>query len=302
VRLSAGLGRLLRPGAGSARARGTRAAWARLGRGRGEGSARLGLGLGPGPGVSVRVSVLGRISWPGPGAPAESVRALRPRAVRHAYRCSYADGRTGDLGGRRQLVRRSAGVPLAALPVIARGATGGPLGRAGVSVAVHGWVSGCYGRLWPWVSGALSGRRLTVQSSQACRQEGGAALFPDRPVLPRGFVSRGPPNLGGALGPAPRCETARLANSRSGTVHSRRCKSGLGGWAPGARDSNPTDPLGRPEAPVPRVVTWSVRSAGSAQAGGVGGQRGLGPVWAQGLWGQGGQRGLGPVWAQGLWG
>jgi len=135
-----------------------------------------------------------------------------------------------------------------------------------------------------------------VHTSQARRQEGGAALFPDRPVLPRGIVLRGPPNLGGAQGPAPRCETARRAILRSGTVHLRRCGSGLGGWAPGARDSNPTDPLGRPEVPVPRVVTWSVGSVGlvgSARAGGLGvsrpgvsrgavGQRGLGPVWAQG--------------------
>ena len=139
------------------------------------------------------------------------------------------------------------------------------------------WVSGSRGRLWPWASGVLSGRRLIVQSSQACRQEGGAALFPGRPVLPRGFVSRGP---------APRCETARRANLRSGTVHSQRCGSGLGGWAPGARDSNPADPLGRPEVPVPRVVTRSVGgqwvvsgSAGAGRAGGCGlaGACGSGP-------------------------
>jgi len=132
----------------------------------------------------------------------------------------------------------------------------------------------------------LSGRRLTVHSSQACRQEGGAALFPDRPVLPRGFVLRGPPNLGRALGPAPRCETARRANLRSGTVHLRHCGSGLGGWALGARDSNPADPLGRPEVPVPRVVTRSVGgqwvvsgSAGAGRAGGCGlaGACGSGP-------------------------
>jgi len=152
---------------------------------------------------------------------------------------------------------------------------------------VRGWVSGCYGRLWPWASGTSSGRRLTVHSSQSCRQEGGAALFPDRPVLPRGFVLRGPPNLGGALGPTPRCKTARRANLRSGTVHSRRCGSGQGGWAPGARDSNPTDPLGRPEVPVPWGVTWSVGSVGSADAGRAGG------CVSAGAWARSGPRGCG---------
>ena len=154
--------------------------------------------------------------------------------------------------------------------------------------------------------GSLSGRWLTVQSSQARRQEGGAALFPDRPVLPRGFVLRGPPNLGGALGPAPRCEAARRANLRSGTVHMRRCGSGLGGWAPGAQDSNPTDPLGWPEVPVPRVVTWLVGgqrgSAGSGRAGGCG----VSGAWARsGPWGEAGAVGLvgpGPGSGPGGWG
>jgi len=142
-----------------------------------------------------------------------------------------------------------------------------------------------------------------VHSSQACRQEGGAALFPDCPVLPRGFVLRGPPNLGGALGPTPRCETARRANLRSGTVHLQRCGLGLGGWAPGARDSNPTDPLGRPKVPVPRDVTWLVGVSGGQQArgepgavGSVGPGPGLGPGVGPGLWGQ---WGLGLVWALG---
>jgi len=131
-----------------------------------------------------------------------------------------------------------------------------------------------------------------VHTSQACRQEGGVVLFPDRPVLPRGFVLHGPPNLGRALGPAPRCEAARRANLRSGTVHMRRCGSGLGGWAPGARDSNPTDPLGRPEVPVPRVVTWLV--------GVSGGQLAWGEPGAVGLEGPG--PGLGPGAGSGRWG
>ena len=191
-----------------------------------------GLGPGPGPGRGLRSRFWVRA---GAGAPTESVHALCPGAVRHAHRCGNAEGRMGDLGGQRQPVRRSMGVPFTALPVLAQSATGGSGARPGVSPA-HGHAGGSgavtaiCGR---GCLGLLSGRRLTVHSSQACRQEGGAVLFPDRPVLPRGFVLHGPPNLGRAQGPAPRCETARRANLRSGTVHMRRCGVWPGGVGTG---------------------------------------------------------------------
>ena len=72
-----------------------------------------------------------------------------------------------------------------------------------------------------------------MHPSRAHGQEGGVALFPDRPVLPWGIVLCGLPNLGGARGPAPRCETARQAILQSGTAHMWRCGVRPGGVGTG---------------------------------------------------------------------